>query len=662
MIKKLIFFGFLTILPAYLAYPARTEWADANNVLTGRVIDAATRQPVAGADVRIQASLTEQTTSAADGTFTLRTARPVGENVNIAAGALDPTGTRPAYYNTKLSVLVGDTGLSLELVPSVMDDDPSYEFTSPQDCRLCHGTLFEYWQDSPHRNAAKNTWVRDIYDGMGTPGTGTNGFVYRQVHPGLLGDCAECHAPMDSAKNPGDHTDFATVSAYAREFGVSCDVCHKTYGITDIRLPGVQGMQFARASRETIFGPLPDAAPNFPGVMRASDSAIHESGLLCAACHEDNNDADLDGDYLDEGSVPSEETYSEWSASSFAVEGPGFKSCQDCHMPPKGDLAMCEQYQPVARDPSQVNSHDFEGTTDEYLKNAATLRVIARRDGASLRVAVAITNDRTGHDLPGGTSIRHAILLVQATDSSGAQLTFEPDSSSVVPDYAGVGDPTMGNYAGLPGKGFAKIFARGDERRVFFTEALSIASDNRIPSGATDWSSYGFQIPEGFVPVRVEAKLIYRRAFRDLAETKGWSLTGHGQPNPDFIGPDFGVVMASGVDSIDTEGPAIDPLKVVRKQGLQLRVVSGSSPLLVDGATVEVTDSVGVFSGFSSGGHVNSGGTKLIQKGKIGGVNLNQYWPNGQRRFVRVTNPDGGRTVLYLERSGSRYLPVVEQQ
>src|SRR5207244_11551992 len=104
------------------------------------------------------------------------------------------------------------------------------------------------------------------------------------AHPALRGDCADCHAPMQAAKNPGDRTDLTLdVSGDARQWGVGCDVCHKTIAITDPRLPGVQGTTFRRgastddprARREAIFGPLSAAATSFSGVMRPSYSSLH---------------------------------------------------------------------------------------------------------------------------------------------------------------------------------------------------------------------------------------------------------------------------------------------------------------------------------------------------------------------------------------------------
>jgi hypothetical protein len=664
--KRGTFAVFVLFWIGILAYPAVTEWAAGKETIAGRVLDATSGEPIAGARVRIQADLAEPFTSRADGSFTIRTTRTAGESVIVTAGALDSSGTHPAYYNAGRSALVGDTAVELRLTPILAGDDRDYTFVTPNDCTLCHTAYVNAFSLSAHAGAARNSWVRDVYDGTGTPG-GAAGFTYKGAHPTLKGDCAECHAPMQSARNPGDNTDLThDVSGDAREFGVSCDVCHKTVGITNPKLPGVQGMLFKRGSasddirarREAQFGPLSDASTTFGGVMRPSYSALHASSLLCAACHEDNNDHDFDGDYLDEGSVPSEESYSEWLASPYAAPGENYKTCQTCHMPPTGANVVAEQYGTVVRDPSQVHSHRFAGTNDEYLQNSGTVRVVARREGGLLRVAVGVTNDRTGHDLPGGIALRHALLLVKATDATGQTLLFVRDGSSVVPDYAGVGDPSQGDFAGLPGKGFAKIFTDGTTEGVFFTEATAIASDNRIPAGGTDWSDYAFELPTSAQVVSVEAKLLYRRAFRSLVLEKNWTLTGHGLENPDLRAPEFGVVMGRDDVEVSPTEIAIDPTRARLTTGLTLRTLSGATQLLTDGAIVEVTDATGAWHRFSQSAKVAASGRKLVQSGTLNGVKIRQFWQNDAARFVRVTNPDGSVTTLRLVRHGDRFDPV----
>ena len=65
---------------------------------------------------------------------------------------------------------------------------------------------------------------------------------------------------------------------------------------------------------------------------------------------------------------------------------------------------------------------------------------------------------------------------------------------------AGVGDPAKGYYAGLPGKGYAKILME------LWTEITPtgaywnptrVVSDNRLPAFASDASTYAFAAPTG---------------------------------------------------------------------------------------------------------------------------------------------------------------------
>lgn len=51
-----------------------------------------------------------------------------------------------------------------------------------------------------------------------------------------------------------------------------------------------------------------------------------------------------------------------------------------------------------------------------------------------------------------------------------------------------------------------------------------IVSDNRIPVRETDVSTYEFQAPPSGTTVNVEARLIFRRAFKGLMEAKGWGV------------------------------------------------------------------------------------------------------------------------------------------
>lgn len=617
--------------------------------ISGSVVDALTGAPIAGADVRVQASLTETTTTDANGTFMLVTSREPGEVVVVAA-------TKPGSFSARLSVLAGDAGITFQLDALPAGDDPQYTFRSPEDCRLCHQRYYDEWQDAGHRNAAKNTWVKDLYDGSGTPGTGGNGFTFKGAHPELHGDCAECHAPVAAAPNPGDHTDFAAVAGEAYEYGVSCDLCHKASGIIHPDLPGVLAMTMSRRTPELELGSLPDAAPMFPGVMRASRSDLHASSLLCSACHEDNSDHDFDGDYLEEGSVESEATYSEWAASPYAQAGPGYRTCQSCHMASNGATTAAESFGSVVRDPSQLHAHEFQGTTDEYVRNAATVRVIAIRSGSRIEIHAAVTNDRTGHKVPSGVTTRNAILLVDATGPDGMGLPFDLDASETVPPWGGTGDPAAGYYGGLPGRGFAKVLTDGANDNVFFTEATAVKSDNRIPAGETDWSSYVVELPEADAAARVDVRLLYRRAFRAIADLKGWVLTGQGRPNPDLIGPDYGVRMGDATIDVPLNSADLSGARFRIGRKLTIDLARDVAERFVAGSTLELTDATGAWVMLPAPPKLGRNGVRLVQKGRIGDLTLTDFWPDGAIRFLRVADPSGRATVVRLFREGNRLM------
>ena len=118
--------------------------------------------------------------------------------------------------------------------------------------------------------------------------------------------------------------------------------------------------------------------------------------------------------------------------------------------------------------------------------------------------------------------MRHLILLVRADDEKGNPLPVI--ESPVLPDWIGIGDPQQGYYAGLPGKTFAKILQErwtGITPTAAYWNPINIISDNRLAAFETDTSHYHFlSHTKGSATVNVI--LLYRRAFKDLMDQKGW--------------------------------------------------------------------------------------------------------------------------------------------
>ncbi len=179
----------------------------------------------------------------------------------------------------------------------------------------------------------------------------------------------------------------------------------------------------------------------------------------------------------------------------------------------------------LERDPATIFSHRMPGAADkELLQNAVNMSVDIQREGDRLYVDVTIVNDQTGHHIPTDSPLRHLILLVQVSDLEGTSLVQE--NGPVIPDWGGVGNPEEGYYGGLPGKAYAKIL------QELWTEIMpsgaywnptQIISDNRIAAYESDTSKYTFiQNAEG--KAKVNITLLFRRAYKELMDQKGWDL------------------------------------------------------------------------------------------------------------------------------------------
>jgi hypothetical protein len=267
---------------------------------------------------------------------------------------------------------------------------------------------------------------------------------------------------------------------------------------------------------------------------------------VCAACHQDKNDPDEDGDFEESNGIISEPTYLEWANSPYAdPKSTVYATCVDCHMKPtNADQACSIQSPSLKRPPGDVRSHTFPGTTPEFLENAISLSMTATKNNASLDVKVIINNDKTGHHVPTGVTIRNMILLVEAWRDSD-KLPLTDSGTERIHELGGVGDVAKGYFAGLPGKLYAKINADSSGKGpTFFTDAVSILSDNRIPPLGSDETNYKFAVPQEGGKIHVQARVVYRRTWRALADAKGWANDGHGKALEDLEAPNFGHLMA----------------------------------------------------------------------------------------------------------------------
>ena len=354
--------------------------------------------------------------------------------------------------------------------------------------------------------------------------------MFRDTHdPGDTGFCATCHTPLADAQNPGGEF-LNEVTLAGGLDGVNCLACHQMAEVNDntdaLHHLGNTLYRFPEDPSTSlwVWGPLDDVSFN---VMRASYQPGFSDSKFCASCHQYNNP--------DTG-APGQTTYEEWLASPFAVPGENFRRCQDCHMPAADGPGPISSLggQPI-RQAEQRRSHAFIGSTPETLDQAMDLELDAAVVDGELVVQARVANVGAGHAFPTGVSIRNAMLVIEAR-VGGTELPLI--DGPTIPFYGSSnGGTAPEDLAGRPGRGYARVLEgriNGQGPTVFpvlFIDAEAVQSDTRIPAGATDVSDYRFDLGGALAgDVEVEARLLYRRAWRDLAVTKNWTETPSGDP------------------------------------------------------------------------------------------------------------------------------------
>ena len=457
------------------------------------------------------------------------------------------------YISASEEVAPGAKHVEIHLTAHASEDDPSYAWVSAfssagqeNNCENCHsdatGMLpFDEWQLDAHAQSAQNVRFLTMYAGTDVDGNQSPltrqgysidygsfplrpdpeqpyfGPGYKLDFPETAGNCAACHLPAASIDRAYsiDPRDASDVSAE----GITCDFCHKVWdvrlnpstGLPYANMPGVLSFEFRRPHEGHQFfaGPFDDVAPG-----EDTYSPLQQESAYCAPCHF--------GEFWDTEIYNS---FGEWLDSSYSDPIHG-QTCQDCHMPRVGTSFIARADQGgLVRDPQTIFSHRMPGAASvELLRDAVALSATVEEDAGTVIVEVAIDNDNTGHHIPTDSPLRHMILLVKAYDADGQVL--EQVDGPTLPEWCGVGDAEEGYYAGLPGKAYAKIL------QELWTEVsptgaywnpTRILSDNRIPALGVDTTAYGFAAPQGG-EVIIEVRLLFRRAFIELVEAKGWEL------------------------------------------------------------------------------------------------------------------------------------------
>jgi hypothetical protein len=477
--------------------------------ISGRVITVS-GQPKPGAVVRIKASA-NKTVAGPDGSFVLGDLPP-GQLITVTSWA-------DGYYVAWQEVAVPSAAVTLTLKPYSRVDYEDYRWVGSYDpveglsCYHCM-TAFPEWQAGAHSQSATNPRFFSMYNGTDTSGSAAHGVGYKLDFPETSGNCATCHAPGAATRKQGAFTADMNHLAGAEQEGVFCDFCHKiggaylnaATGLPYPNAPGVLSYRLLRTSPEAVLfiGSLDDVT------RRVTYLPLEKQSEFCAPCHQ-----------FSFWNTPIYGSFREWKESPYPALG---IQCQTCHMP-TGTLpyfvypgVSCM----VLRDPSTLASHLDLGVKDaQFMQRTVAMTATASLLNSQVLVQVEITNAFAGHHVPTDYPGRNMILVIRVRDAQGQDL--ELLDGPVIPSWGGQGDHAN-DYAGMPGKGFAKVLRdaqTGEWPVVSYWKQTRVQSDNRIPAGATDRSFWTFAAPSGGATT-VEAVLVHRRLFIDQARAKAW--------------------------------------------------------------------------------------------------------------------------------------------
>ena len=552
LIFKLISFLVVTALifsctPSMVSKPGKlTALANGERNLQGVILDVHDH-PIDGATVRIQATK-NQTFSDQNGLFTLKGLEDK-HSLTISAW-------KDGYYCGKAENITPPSDeLQIRLIKYQTNDNPAYKWVPPvgeNSCYSCKPAVTQIWLDNDaHADSAQNPRFLSMYNGTDLDGNRSPmtqfGYIrdygniplppdmsqpnygpgYKLDFPYTDGNCAACHIPGTAVDQPYG-VDPNSISG-VDEFGIHCDFCHKTAdilldqdtGLPFANMPGVLSMDIRR--------PFPDDPERYQLFFGTFDDdnvpeedtylPLIEESKFCAACHY--------GIFWDEVIYNS---FGEWLSSPYSDPSTG-KTCQDCHMPAPSYLArkaitnVAPKTGGIDRDPNTIHAHTFPGSSNvELLQNAMTLTADAQKITDKVVVKVKINNDNTGHHVPTDSPLRNLILVVQAVDMNGVNLQFI--AGPVIPDWGGIGNPEEGYYAGLPGKGYAKILQEvwtGVSPTGAYWNPTRVISDNRLSAFESDENTFAFAASANGESL-VSVTLIYRRAFIELMDQKSWNF------------------------------------------------------------------------------------------------------------------------------------------
>ena len=294
------------------------------------------------------------------------------------------------------------------------------DFHSSDNCVECHSEHVAEWKRSMHAYSMRDPVF-------------FSGWKSEQSYNHETGErfCTQCHSPvayvtgikLDKYTSVSELQNDSELSGSIKE-GVTCTVCHSFTGISKTVETGYDVAAKAdyhmNPGEGIMYGPIES-----PGEIECTeDNYCHEaeynnlfrSSEACLPCH----------DFTIRG-LDAEITYTEWNnIPQFGMAG--LVSCQECHMPIKGNGYHSHEFagvdidltQPIPADSLQYKSVEklLQGSVELKFGGSIAEDTIKIENGV-LSIPVTVKSI-TGHSLPSGTSFaREAWLETIVTDADG---------------------------------------------------------------------------------------------------------------------------------------------------------------------------------------------------------------------------------------------------
>ena len=423
----------------------------------------------------------------------------------------------------------------------------------------CHEQIYKEWAVSAHRYSAMDLGFRAIQTTMG-----------KQNGPESTRYCAGCHDPISLFAGTKNLYQDDLTNAIGRDEGVSCVVCHSiketdvkgnaSYLITQ---PSRYMFELSDSGGARLVGDfLIRAYPRQH--VRSLEHRLFKSPQFCAACHKQFIDEEIN----QVGWVQLQNQYDNWRKSRWndTINPRKTIECRECHMPlqdshdpARGDnldynrssgdgkhrshqFLAANQFMPLALKLDGAQEH--ANLTERWLQGRIDVPEIADkwrtgpavpieltapaqvRPGEQVHLAVAITNNKVGHDFPTGPLdiIQSWVeVVVRDQDSNVVFATglrderhfIEPGSfifkAEPVDQYGKLID--RHNLWEMVGVRYRRALFPGQSDRADFTFHYPTTGPRRPSAspGAPGQQTFAFRAPARVVRLDVSAKLMYRK-------------------------------------------------------------------------------------------------------------------------------------------------------